>query len=142
MTKRARKHAKARSARLGLSFGSAMALCRQTPCTVVRLSHAHAWILVALSLPLAHEQRCSCFSANAIRCVSVSAPVVRFRASPHLVRQLNTCLHPPPLQIVADLLNRSIFDLAIERAGYPYLPAEPRELDDIKLQQVGVGHAY
>ncbi len=71
--------------------------------------------------------------------MSTRAPLA-LRCFTHLHRLCSaTRLH---LQIVADLINRSIFDLAIERAGYPYLPAEPRELDDIKLQQVGVGHVY
>ncbi|KAG2500647.1 hypothetical protein HYH03_001414 [Edaphochlamys debaryana] len=38
-------------------------------------------------------------------------------------------------KLVADLLAPvGIFDLAIQRAGYPYLPSEPTDLADIKLQ--------
>ncbi|KXZ49316.1 hypothetical protein GPECTOR_22g910 [Gonium pectorale] len=38
-------------------------------------------------------------------------------------------------KMVADaLVPRGIFDVAIERAGYPYLEAEPSQLTDVKLQ--------
>ncbi len=36
---------------------------------------------------------------------------------------------------MADSLTTGIFDVAIERQGYPYLAAEPSDLTDIKLQQ-------
>ena len=37
--------------------------------------------------------------------------------------------------MVADALQPGIFDVAIARAGYPYLEAEPADPVDIKLQQ-------
>lgn len=66
--------------------------------------------------------------------------------NPHLHRPFPDDNPPPrslaslllllPRQMLADALSPGIFDVAVRRSGYPYLEAEPSQLDDIKLQQV------